>query len=77
MKLDAKGARYARFAIRGCLTRLALCFDGHRTYKGDEVQGVLLAAMMSLDGPLAASELATDIVEGAALGVPKTERLEP
>lgn len=48
-KFDLRGAMFARFAMRGCFTRLALCFDSHATYTGAEVQNILLAAMMSLD----------------------------
>lgn len=48
-KFDIQGAAFARFAMRGCFTRLALCFDSNATYTGAEVQNLLLAAMMSID----------------------------
>ena len=48
-KFDRKGATFARFAMRGCFTRLALCFDSQATYTGAEVQNLLLAAMVSID----------------------------
>jgi hypothetical protein len=68
VKLDAKGARYARFALRGCLTRLALCFDSHETYTGAQIQNILLRAMMSIDQqPQDEKQLAADIKEGAEL----------
>lgn len=49
MKLDPKGARYARHALRGCLTRLALCFDAQKKYSGAQVQEILIAVSISLD----------------------------
>lgn len=51
------GANFARFALRGCLTRLALCFDSRKKYTGAEVQTVLLSAMMSIDGPVKDEEV--------------------
>jgi hypothetical protein len=49
---DSRGAQFARFAFRGAMTRLALCFDSRERYTGAEVQNILLAAMKSIDGPL-------------------------
>lgn len=51
---------YVREALRGCLTRLALCFDARTIYTGAEVQEMLLAAMMSLDRPLPELEAAAE-----------------
>lgn len=50
-KFDDRGAAYARFAMRGGLTRLALMFDAGKKYTGGEVQQILITAMLTLDRP--------------------------
>lgn len=42
----------AEFIVKGCLTRLALAFYGsRRTFTGDEVAGMILAAWDSYSNP--------------------------
>jgi hypothetical protein len=41
--------KLAREAVRGVLTRLALGFNPRKVYSGEEVQEILIAAMLSID----------------------------
>ena len=51
--LDRAGLRFARFAVKGCLTRMALVFKPEETYTGAEVQQLLIGAALSIDRAIA------------------------